>query len=65
MSKKQIDETLKVFEIEPSLSMKGCPYGNAIAKATYKIMKTEFINQRIFSSLGTTTNGIIRLYKLI
>ena len=48
---KQIDETMKAFEIQRSLSMKGCPYDNAGAEATYKIIKTEFINQRTFSSL--------------
>ena len=48
---KQIDETLKAFEIERSLSMKGCPYDNAVAEATYKIIKTEFIKNRVFTSL--------------
>ena len=47
----QIDETLKAFEIERSLSMKGCPYDNAVAEATYKIIKMEFINNRVFASL--------------
>ncbi|MFF2479942.1 IS3 family transposase [Paenibacillus sp. NPDC058071] len=31
--------------------MKGCPYDNAVAEATYKIMKTEFVNQMTFQSL--------------
>lgn len=48
---KQIDETLKAFEIECSLSMKGCPYDNMVTEATYKIIKTEFIKNRIFASL--------------
>lgn len=39
---KVIDETLKTFNIERSLSMKGCPYDNAVAEATFKIIKTEF-----------------------
>ena len=47
----QIDETLKAFEIERSLSMKVCPYDNAVAEATYKIIKTEFIKNRVFASL--------------
>lgn len=46
-----IDETLKSFNIERSLSMKGCPYDNAVAEATFKIMKTEFINNTVFNSL--------------
>jgi hypothetical protein len=31
------------FDIKRSLSMKGCPYDNAVAEATIKIIKTEFI----------------------
>lgn len=31
--------------------MKGCPYDNAVAEATYKIIKTEFIKNRVFASL--------------
>jgi putative transposase len=38
-----IEELLETFEIGRSLSMKGCPYNNAVAEATYKVMKTEFI----------------------
>lgn len=48
---KLIDETLDAFDIERSLSIKGCPYDNAVAEATYKIIKTEFVNNRSFSSL--------------
>jgi transposase InsO family protein len=47
----KMDELLKTFEIGRSLSMKGCPYDNAVAEATYKIMKTEFVNQMNFQSL--------------
>lgn len=47
---KIIDEVLKTFEITRSLSKKGCPYDNAVAEATYKIIKTEFAFNRIFSS---------------
>ncbi|WP_404822640.1 IS3 family transposase [Paenibacillus gallinarum] len=46
-----IDETLTTFQIGRSLSMKGCPYDNAVAEATYKVMKTEFVNQMNFQSL--------------
>ncbi len=46
-----IDETLETFNIQRSLSMKGCPYDNAVAEATYKIIKTEFIKKRVFASL--------------
>lgn len=48
---KIIDELLDTFEIERSLSKKGCPYDNAVAKAGYKIIKTEFAFDRIFESL--------------
>lgn len=46
-----IDETLATFQIGRSLSMKGCPYDNAVAEATFKIMKTEFIHQMHFKNL--------------
>lgn len=46
-----IDEVLQTFNIERSLSMKGCPYDNAVAEATYKIIKTEFVKNSAFSSL--------------
>ena len=39
-----IDEVLDGFDIERSLSMKGCPYDNAVAETTFKAMKIEFIN---------------------
>ena len=41
---KILEETLKTFHIRRSLSMKGCPYDNAVAEATFKIIKTEFVN---------------------
>jgi transposase InsO family protein len=46
-----IEQTLKTFNIQRSLSMKGCPYDNAVAEATFKIIKTEFIKGKIFSTL--------------
>jgi transposase InsO family protein len=48
---KIIEEVLKAFGIKRSLSKKGCPYDNAVAEATYKIIKTEFAFNRIFRSL--------------
>ena len=47
---KIIDEVLTTFNIDRSLSKKGCPYDNAVAEATYKIIKTEFAFNRIFNS---------------
>lgn len=49
---KFIDEVLKGFDIERSLSKKGCPYDNAIAEAGYKIIKTEFAFNRVFKDLN-------------
>lgn len=47
---KLIDELLATFHIKRSLSNKGTPYDNAVAEATYKIVKTEFAFNRIFAS---------------
>jgi putative transposase len=46
-----IDETLENFNITRSLSHKGCPYDNAVAEATFKIIKTEFVKNQIFMNL--------------
>ncbi|MBV4441751.1 DDE-type integrase/transposase/recombinase, partial [Clostridium tyrobutyricum] len=40
---KIIDEAMEGFHIKRSLSIKGCPYDNAVAEATFKIIKTEFV----------------------
>jgi putative transposase len=48
---KIIDEALKTFQIKRSLSMKGCPYDNAVAEATFKIIKTEFVKGTFFEDL--------------
>lgn len=48
---KIIDDVLKGFQIKRSLSKKGCPYDNAVAEATYKIIKTEFAFNRIFKDI--------------
>ena len=47
---KIIDEVLTTFNIKRSLSNKGCPYDNAVAEATFKIIKTEFAFNKIFNS---------------
>lgn len=44
-----IEELLETFGIERSLSHKGCPYDNAVAEATFKIIKTEFVWNETFS----------------
>lgn len=48
---KTIDEILRVFKINRSLSKKGSPYDNAVAESANKVMKIEFIYQRRFKSL--------------
>jgi transposase InsO family protein len=48
---KLIDDALDAFQIKRSLSMKGCPYDNAVAEATFKIIKTEFVKGKHFESL--------------
>lgn len=47
-----IAEIVKVFQMKRSLSMKACPYDNAVAEATFKIIKTEFVYPREFESLA-------------
>ena len=46
-----IDELLDSFQIKRSLSRPGCPYDNAVAEATYRAFKIEFIYQQSFDSL--------------
>lgn len=45
-----MDEALIMFGIDKSLSHKGMPYDNAFAEATFKTIKTEFVNGTVFSS---------------
>ena len=47
-----IEELLETFHIERSLSHKGCPYDNAVAEATFKIIKTEFVWNETFADLS-------------
>ena len=41
---------LEVLGITRSLSRKGCPYDNAVAEATFKTIKTEFVKNEIFTN---------------
>lgn len=47
-----IEKLLETFHIERSLSHKGCPYDNAVAEATFKIIKTEFVWNETFANLS-------------
>ncbi|MSS11331.1 IS3 family transposase [Clostridium sp. WB02_MRS01] len=44
-------QTLETFHIHRSLNMKGCPYDNAVAESTFKIIKTEFIKGQEYEIL--------------
>lgn len=46
-----IEDVLNTFKIKRSLSLKGCPYDNAVAESTFKIIKTEFIYGRNFKNI--------------
>jgi len=46
-----IDGLIDTFNIKRSLSKKGCPYDNAVAEATFKVFKTEFVYPNTFESL--------------
>ncbi|WP_255307069.1 IS3 family transposase [Gilliamella sp. Gris3-2] len=43
-------DCFKTFNITHSLSKKGCPYDNAVAEATFKTIKTEFVKDQHFNS---------------
>ena len=47
---KLIDDTLKTFGIQRSLSLKGSPYDNAVAEAMFNVIKTEFVKGTYFES---------------
>lgn len=47
---KKLNTLLDTFGIRRSLSQKGCPYDNAVAEATFKSIKTEFVRGRVFDS---------------
>lgn len=48
---KLIEEVLETFSIERSLSKKGTPYDNAVAEATFKSIKIEFVYANKFKDL--------------
>jgi putative transposase len=53
-----LDDTLKAFEIARSLSAKACPYDNAVAEATFKSIKTEFVRRQTFHDLGQLSSEL-------
>jgi transposase InsO family protein len=46
----EIEKILKENDIKRSLSIKGCPFDNAVSESTYKIIKTEFAYDKKFIS---------------
>ena len=48
-----IDDVIATFDIRRSLSLKGCPYDNAVAESTFKIFKAEFVYGRNFPNLNS------------
>lgn len=48
----EVSDLLEAFGIQRSLSAKGNPYDNAVAEATFKIVKTEFFRNNSFRSIG-------------
>lgn len=48
-----IDGVPDTFDIRRSLSLKGCPYDNAVAESTFKLFKTEFAHGRNFTNLSS------------
>ncbi|MBS4761512.1 IS3 family transposase [Carnobacteriaceae bacterium zg-ZUI252] len=48
---KLISQVLDTFEISRSMSAKGTSYDNAVAEASFKAIKTEFVHQHRFESL--------------
>ena len=42
---------LETFHIDRSLSKKGCPYDNAVAEATFKIIKTKSVKGQEYETL--------------
>lgn len=50
-----IDELLSGYKIKSSLSHKGNPYYNAVAEATFKILKTELINGTLYQTIDQLT----------
>jgi len=56
----KINDVLKTFHIQRSLSIKGCPFDNAVAEATYKLIKMEFVYPRRFATLSQLENELER-----
>jgi len=47
-----IDGILDTFDIDRSLSKKGCPYDKTVTEATFKTFKVEFVYQHVFENMN-------------
>ncbi|PIT14345.1 hypothetical protein BGI32_07890 [Snodgrassella alvi] len=47
-----LNKCFNIFNIQHSLSKKECPYDNAVAEATFKSIKTEFVKGEKFMATG-------------
>lgn len=52
-----LNSCFEVLGITRSLSHKGCPYDNAVAEATFKTIKTEFVKNEIFTNTNELRQG--------
>ena len=60
-----IDDLLESSQINRSLSMKGCPYDNAVAESTFKMIKAKFVSCRRFDTLDQLQPGTGGLCALV
>ena len=60
-----IEELLETFHIERSLGHKGCPYDNAVAETTFKVIKIEFVWNETFPYTRRTEDKTMGLCKLV
>lgn len=59
---KLISEALETFRIQRSLSMKGCPYDNAVAEAMFKVFKTEFATEHTSLLLNSSLLNLMIMF---
>lgn len=59
---KTIERLLNNFEIDRSLSKAGNPYDNAVAEATFKSIKKEFVYQNNFETLSELKKSLALMF---
>ena len=53
-----LDSCIEVLDFIRSLSNKGCPYNNTVAEAIFKIIKTEFVQNKVFTDIMNLDNEL-------